>query len=93
MGVSIHIGGFAVGGPAGVADAAARGQGMTFQFFAQIQQTALGLYGVQAALFKHRNACRVVAAVFQIGKALQQHFGCSFHACVTNNSAHMSNSP
>ena len=75
VGMAVHIAGFAVGGPAGVSDAAeALGQALCLQLAAEHFQPSLALDDVDAALQRQRNACGVIPTIFQLFQPVQQHF-------------------
>ena len=65
MRVAVLVRGFAVGSPARVADAHAAGKRRALQLPAQAVELAAGLDDVDLAAAEHRDAGRVVAAVFQ----------------------------
>ena len=75
VGMAVDVAGFAVGGPAGVSDAAeALGQVFCLQLAAEHFQPALALDDVDAAFQRQRDAGGVIAAVFQLFQTVQQHF-------------------
>ena len=74
MGVGIGDGGGAVGGPAGMADAAEAGDVFAVIGDAiQVFQVAAALFGEDLALMLHGDARRVIAAVFQPFQAVQKY--------------------
>ena len=76
MGMGIGDGGGAVGGPAGMADAAEAGDVFAVIGDAiQIFQIAAALFGEYFALMLHGDARRVIASVFQTLQAGQK-YGC-----------------
>ncbi len=65
--MAVDVAGLAVGGPAGVSDAAeALGQVFCLQLAAEHFQPALALDDVDAAFQRQRDAGGVIAAVFQL---------------------------
>ena len=73
--MAVDVAGFAVGGPAGVSDAAeALGQALCLQLAAEHFQPSLALDNVDAALQRQRNACGVIPTIFQLFQPVQQHF-------------------
>ena len=77
MRVCVDDGRLAMGRPAGMADAAAAGHGAAaVGHLAQDLQAALGLDDLDlAGGVLHRHTGRVIAAVFQLGPAVQQNGG------------------
>ena len=89
MRMAVHIAGFAVGGPAGMADAAATlGQGLQFQLFAQLGQAALALDHADATVQCQRDTGGVIAAVLQLFQTIQQNVLRVAFANITNNATH-----
>ena len=75
VGMAVDVAGLAVGGPAGVSDAAeALGQVFCLQLAAEHFQPPLALDDVDAAFQRQRDAGGVIAAVFQLFQTVQQHF-------------------
>ena len=77
VGVSVDEAGSAVGGPAGVSNAAAAGKGRAAVcFFSQIAQLAHGLHHLGRLItVPDGQARRVIAPVFQLGQPVQQNGG------------------
>ena len=91
--VGVELAGFAVGGPAGVADAAKSWDGAAaVGLFQKGLEAALGFddadLGVGGTVFPDGDAGGVVAPVFQLFKPPQQDGGCLFFTDVTCNSTH-----
>ena len=87
--VGVDIVRFAVGGPAGMADAERAGQLCAAVGLGdQVLQTALGLCDLQNAVLLHADARGVIAAVFQTAKAVQQNGRRLFAADISNDSTH-----
>ena len=80
----------AVGGPARVADAAAAGNGMAaIGHIAEHPQPSFRLDNLNfAGGVLHRNAGRIIAAIFKFGQTVQQNRGGLIPAGKTNNSTH-----
>ena len=95
MGVGIVLAGFAVGGPAGVADAAGARQGQTVVgLLRQRFQPALGFHHLyRIGSVPNGQTGGVVAPIFQTGQPLQQDGGSRLMAGKTNNSTHSASSP
>ena len=73
MGVSVCIGGFTMGGPAGVTDAGCTGHGVTpLDLCVQVLDHADGFLHMDAVLAQNSDAGRVIASVFQLLQAIQQ---------------------
>ena len=73
--MAVDVAGLAMGGPAGVSDAAeALGQIFCLQLAAEHFQPPLALDDVDAAFQRQRDAGGVIAAVFQLFQTVQQHF-------------------
>ena len=74
MRMGVEDAGFAVGGPAGVADAAAAGHGAAaVRHLAEDFESALGLDDLDFSFcILHGNAGRIIPAIFQLGKSVQQ---------------------
>ena len=88
--VGVDIVRFAVGGPAGMADAERAGQLCAAVGLGdQVLQTALGLCDLQNAVLLHADARGVVAPVLQTRKALQQNGRSLISAYVSYNTTHM----
>src|SRR5690349_19050003 len=74
VGMGVFLGGAAVGGPAGVADAVGAIQRLQPDGLFQIAQLALSAADLQAlAVARHRDARRVVAAVLQPLQTIQNY--------------------
>ena len=92
--MAVHIAGGTVGGPPGVANAAAaRGQHFALQLLFQHSQAALCLHHLDVRANGQCHARRVIAAVFQLGKALDQNFRRVSATDISNDSTHNSFSP
>ena len=65
VGVGVDVRGLAVGGPAGVADAAMGGNGVLTQDFFDVRKPSLGLDDFERAVLKCRDAGGIVPPVFQ----------------------------
>ena len=73
VGVCVCIGRFPVRGPACVANAANAVQFCTvLRAFFEFRKAALGLDHVDAFVRRHRKACGVIAAVFELGQSIEQ---------------------
>ena len=88
MGVNLR--GHAVGGPAGVADAAGAGQSTTIvSLLRQILKTACGLHHFrQLTSVPDSQSGGIIATIFQLAQAVQQNGRSLFSACKSNNTAH-----
>ena len=88
--VGVDIVRFAVGGPAGMADAERAGQLCAAVGLGdQVLQTALGLFDLQNAVLLHADARGVIAPVLQTRKALQQNGRSLISAYISYNTTHM----
>src|SRR5262249_7043589 len=72
VGVGVAVGGRAVGGPAGVADAVAAGGGALVQVLGQVGDAAGALAQVEAVAGQGRQAGAVITAVFQAPQPLAE---------------------
>ena len=89
MRVGVFFGGTAVGGPAGVADAIGAVERLQADDLFQVAQLAFGAAHLQAlAVAGHRDAGRVVAAIFQAPQAVDDDRHNPLLANVSNNAAH-----
>ena len=95
VGMGVVRGGLAVGRPAGVADAAATPERhAAVGLFAELLQPALRLHDLDGTVaVAHRKARGIVAAVLQLGQAVQQNRRRQFISNVSNNAAHMYQPP
>ena len=89
VGVAVHVAGLAMGGPAGVSDAAAAfGQRLKLQLFPQLGKAALALDHPDAALQRQCDAGGIIPTVFQLLQAVQQNILRVALAHITNNATH-----
>ena len=90
MGMGVLFGGAAVGGPAGVADAEGAVEGMLAEDFFEVGELAGGAADIEggAGGAADRDACRVVAAIFEAPQALNDDGNHFSWADITNDSAH-----
>ena len=90
VGMGVFLAGFAMGGPTGVADAAvSRQRAAAVRFFLQCFQPPLGLDNLhRRRSIPHGQTGRVIAPIFQLGKAVQQNRRGRMLPCKTNDSAH-----
>jgi hypothetical protein len=73
VGVGIALGGHAVGGPAGVGDADLGAQVGGIGLGGKLGDAADGAQALQLAVLEHGEAGGVVAPVFELAQALEQH--------------------
>ena len=89
MGVAVHIAGLAVGGPAGVPDAAETlAQALQRQLFPQLCQPPLAFDYPDAALHGQGHPGGIVPAVLQFLQTIQQHILCAALARIAYNATH-----
>ena len=88
--MGVDVVGFAVGCPAGVADAQRPLHiGAVVNHIREYLETALGFAHLQALRLRaHRNAGGVIAPVFHPGQSVQQNRGRFLAAHITDNSTH-----
>jgi hypothetical protein len=88
MGMGVGFGGAAVGGPAGVADAAAAGDRSFLQDLFQIPQLPLGAADLDPAVAQGGDPSRIIAAVFQAPKPFDDDAVRRLGSGVADDSAH-----
>ena len=89
MGVCVCIGGFPVGGPAGVTDAGCTGHGVTtLDLCVQVLDHADGFFHMDAVLSQNSDAGRVIASVLQLLQAIQQDGCCILGAGKADDTTH-----
>ena len=89
MGVGVDVVRLAVRSPAGVPDAERAGQERAMlRFFFEIGETSFAFFHMQHAVRCDADARRVIAAVFQTAKAVQQNGRRLFAADISNDSTH-----
>ena len=89
MGMGIDIRRLPVGGPTGVANPGAAGEGgAVLGFLHQVLDPAAGLHHVDAFLSQHGNAGGVVPSIFQFFQPIQQDGGCVLIAGKSDDSTH-----
>ena len=89
MGMGVHIGGFPVGGPSGMADAGRAGHGCApLDIRVQIFNHADGFFHMDAILPQHGDAGGVVSSIFQFLQSIQQDGGCALAAGEADNTTH-----
>ena len=88
VGMGVVLLGFAVGGPAGMADAHQPRGSLTLHPCRQVHQLALGPDAMQLPCLHRGHTGRVVAAIFQLTKTLKQQRCCVPRANHRNDSAH-----
>ena len=88
MGMGVAVRGFAVGGPAGVADTQASRQRMRLSQRFQRRNASRAFAYANAAVSQHGDACAVVSPVFQSPQPVQQNGLRILRANITYDSAH-----
>ncbi len=71
MGMSVSLGGFAVGGPAGMTDSKAAFDVPIPKVRLQVDQLTLRPANFEPLALENRDTCRIVAAIFQSPQAIQ----------------------
>ena len=90
MGMRITIGRTAMSCPTGVTNAHGAHRHIARQFCTQCIQAAHALIHTNSALFHHRDASRVIAAILQFAHAVQQKGSSLIATNVTNDTTHNS---
>ena len=88
VGMGVGLGGAAVGGPAGVADAHLARQGLLAQQLFQLDQFAQAAADGQAVIADHRHPRRIIAPVFQPFQAVQDDGHGLLGPQISDNAAH-----
>src|SRR5438874_2163653 len=89
MRMGIFLGGAAMGGPAGVANAVGAVERLEANDLFQIAQLAFGAADLEAiTISAHGNAGRVIAAIFEAPQAIQDDRNDPLLTYISHNSAH-----
>ena len=89
VGMGVFFGGAAVGGPASVSDAVGAVERLLADDFFEVAEFALGAADLKSvAVAADRDACRVVAAIFELAKTLDDDRDNLLFTYVSHNSAH-----
>src|SRR3954468_6303864 len=92
MGVGILFGGTSVGGPAGVSNSVSAIERLGADDFFQIAQLAFGATDLETfAIASDRDSRGIIAAIFQLSKALDDDRDDVFLPHISDNSAHSGN--
>ena len=91
--MGVVLGRLAVGGPAGVADAGVTVERRIVQPLLEILQLALGAPPVELVAFQRRDACGIVAAIFQPLEGIDQLLRDGSAPQNADNAAHADLSP
>ena len=89
VGMGVGLGGAAVGGPAGVADAHLARQGLPAQQLVQFDQFAHAAANGQAVIADHRHPRRIIAPILQAFQAVQNDGHGLLGPQITDNAAHI----
>src|SRR2546423_625799 len=88
VGMGVFLGGPAVGGPAGVADAVGAVDGRFLQGFFEIAELAGGTANFELAVLNDSDTGRVIAAIFELAESFNDDRYNFFRADVADNAAH-----